>query len=202
MGDLVRIWCLRHGESDNVTSGAAGAVPHAQLTPRGREQAAAAARELAGEPITAVYASTARRAIQTAEPIAASRGLEINALGELVETGIGSAEASQDPEVRRRTAQVLRAWVVDGDLGQRVADGETGYEVVARVTAGFQTIAARDPGSTVALVGHVASLTAGLGVLCDLGAGVWGAPLPHAEPFLVEWDGSDWHCPNWPAGTR
>jgi hypothetical protein len=24
-------------------------------------------------------------------------------------------------------------------------------------------------------------------------------PLPHARPFLVEWDGQAWHCPTWPA---
>lgn len=30
-----------------------------------------------------------------------------------------------------------------------------------------------------------------------LGAEVWGTPLPHAEPFLVEWDGRTWHCHDW-----
>lgn len=201
MSDLLRIWCLRHGESDNVTSGMAGAVPLAQLTPRGSEQAAAAADDLAGEPITAVYASTAQRTIQTAEPIAAARGLDVITLAELVEGGIGSVDGSRDPQVRRQAAQVLRSWVVDRDLDQRVADGETGHEVVARVVAGFQTIAAHNRGATVAVVGHVASLTAGLGTLCGLGPDIWGPPLPHAKPFLIEWDGTTWHCPTWPATT-
>lgn len=94
---------------------------------------------------------------------------------------------------------MLRAWVVERDLGRRAADGETGQQVVARVTAAFQMIAGAHPGETVAVVGRLASLTVALGRLCALGAGVWGTPRPHARPFLVEWDGHAWRCPTWPA---
>ncbi|MEV4801951.1 histidine phosphatase family protein [Nonomuraea sp. NPDC049421] len=115
----VRLWCLRHAESENVVTRTSGAQPHAELTPRGRDQAAEAGRRLRGAGISHVYASSAVRAATTA--------------------GI------------------------------------------------------------VAVVGHVASLTAGLAVLCGLGGRVWGAPLPHAEPFAVEWDGTAWRCGSWPA---
>jgi len=185
MSDRVRVWCLRHAESENVTTGTAGAVPTAPLTARGRHQAINAAQKLAAEPITRIYSSTALRARQTAELLAAAPGLHITAMPELVEVGI--------------PAEVLRAWVIEQDLGQRVADGETGHQVVARVTAAFQRIASAHPGETVAVVGHVASLTVALGRLCSLGSVVWGTPLPHARPFLVEWDGQAWHCPAWPA---
>jgi len=50
----------------------------------------------------------------------------------------------------------------------------------------FHAIASRHPGETVAVVGHVASLTVALARLCRLGATVWGTPLAHAHPFLVE----------------
>jgi broad specificity phosphatase PhoE len=80
-----------------------------------------------------------------------------------------------------------------------VADGETGQHVVARVTAAFWRIASASPGETVAVVGHVASVTVALGRLCALGAPVWGSPLPHARPLLVARDGRAWHCPTWPA---
>src|SRR5262249_53880518 len=66
------------------------------------------------------------------------------------------------------------------------------------VTAAIQQIADAHPGETVAVVGHVASLTVVLARLCALEVTVWGAPLPHARPFLVEWDGRTWHCPAWP----
>jgi len=197
---LVRVWCLRHAESENVTAGRAGAVPAAPLTERGRDQAIAAARTLAREPITRFYSSTALRARQTAELLASSPALV--AIPELAEAGIGEHEGTTDPTVRARTAEVLRAWVVEQDLEQRVADGETGHEVITRVTAAFQKIAATHADETIAVVGHVASLTVTLGRLCALGSKVWGTPLPHAEPFLIEWNGHAWHCPAWPGESR
>ncbi|MGW6494058.1 histidine phosphatase family protein [Nonomuraea angiospora] len=218
----VRVLCLRHAESENVVAGVAGALPPAELTSKGRAQAAEAAERLRGAGVTRIYASSAVRARQTAAIIAQALGVrEVVALEELVEFGIGRLEGSTDPAVRARTAEVLRSWVVDGRLGEAVADGETGHAVVARVAAAFASIAATHPseptthpgetvahpgepathpGGTVALVGHVGSLTAGLSVLCrGLGERVWGAPLPHAVPFPVEWDGRAWRCASWPA---
>ena len=200
MSDRGRIWCLRHAESE-----ANAKVPRAGkddcLTSRGRRQAIEAARQLAAEPIARIYSSTALRARQTAELLAATlapmpgtpstQSVPMTAMPELIEVYC--------------TAEVLRTWVVEQDLGQHVADGadgtggETGQQVVARVTAAFQHIAGAHLGETVAVVGHVASLTVALGRLCSLGSAVWGTPLPHARPFLVEWDGHAWHCPAWPA---
>jgi len=195
----VRVWCLRHGESENVIKRMAGAVPSEPLTERGHEQALIAARSLAGESISGVYSSTAVRARQTAQPFAVASGVDVQAVPELVEGGVGRHEGSSDPAVRRRAAEVLRSWIVERDLGQRVADGESGHEVLKRMAAAFQQITERHTDETVLVVGHVASLTLALDQLCDLGATVWGAPLPHAEPFLVEWDGYSWRCPAWPA---
>lgn len=204
MSDRVRLWCLRHAESENVTTGTAGAVPTAPLTARGHQQAIDAAGALATEPITRIYSSTALRAQQTAKHLATLPDLDITPIPELVEVGIGRHEGTSDPAIRTRTAQVLHAWIVEQDLRQRVADGETGHQVVARMTAALQTIVSAHPGETVAVVGHVASLTVALGQLCALGHHVWGTPLPHARPFLIEWDGHTWHCPVWPsaAGQR
>ncbi|MBE1590199.1 phosphoglycerate mutase family protein [Nonomuraea angiospora] len=159
----VRVLCLRHAESENVVAGVAGALPPAELTPKGRAQAAEAAERLRGAGLTRIYASTAVRARQTAAIITHALGVrEVVALEELVEFGIGRLEGTADPAVRARTAA--------------------------------------HPGGTVALVGHVGSLTAGLSVLCrGLGERVWGAPLPHAVPFPVEWDGRSWRCASWPA---
>ena len=201
MSGRVRVWCLRHAESENVTAGTAGAVPTAPLTARGCRQALDAAQILAAEPITRVYCSTALRARQTAGHLAAVPDLYVTVMPELVEVGIGEHEGTNDPAIRARTAQVLHAWVVEQDLGQRVSDGETGHQVVARVTAAFQKIARAHPGETVAVVGHVASLTVALGPLCALGSQVWGTPLPHARPFLVEWDGHARHCRAWPGAV-
>jgi len=187
MGGRVRVWCLRHAEPSDVTAGLAGAMPMAPLTARGRHQAIAVARTLAGEAIARIYPSTAPRARRTADLLASVLTADVAAMPELVEVSVGE--------------DVLRAWIVEQDLGLRIVDGESGWEVVARVTAAFRQIAGAHPGETVAVVGHVASLTVALGRLCALGAETWGTPLPHARPFLVEWDGRAWHCPAWPGAV-
>ncbi|WP_433437690.1 histidine phosphatase family protein [Nonomuraea sp. CA-141351] len=199
----IRVLCLRHAESENVVAGAAGALPLAELTSKGREQAAEAAELLREEGITRIYASTALRARQTAEIIANALGLaEVVFLQGLVELGVGRLEGATDPATRARTAEVLRAWIVNGRLDEAVADGEDGHAVTARVVAALASIAATHPKGTVAVVGHVGSLTAGLSALCGLGERVWGAPLPHAVPFPIEWDGQSWRCLSWPSLTQ
>jgi broad specificity phosphatase PhoE len=182
--DRVRVWCLRHAESE-ANARVPGAAGESQLTDLGRRQALAAARTLAAEPIARIYAGPARRARETAALLATAPGLPVMALPELDEVYC--------------TADELRAWVVGQDLGRRTAGGETGQQVAARVAAAFQQIARAHPGETVAVVGHTASLTVALGRLCALGARVWGRPLPHARPFLVECDGRAWRCPAWPS---
>ncbi len=58
--------CRRHAQSVNVSTHQAGALPEVPLTDLGRHQAEVAARSVAGAGITAIYASTAVRAEQTA----------------------------------------------------------------------------------------------------------------------------------------
>ena len=201
----VAVFCLRHGESENVIAGAAGVVPLAPLTRIGTAQAVAAAGVLAAEGLTRIYCSTAVRARETAAVVAAGLGLDpavdVVVMPELDEAGVGSADGATDPVTRRRAAEVLHAWVVGDDLDQRVADGESGHEVFDRVSRAFEAISSAHDGEAVAVVGHVASLTVGLSVLCGLGGTVWGEPLPHAVPFLVSRDGPVWSCEFWPSGT-
>ena len=222
-GGGVRFLCLRHGESANVVDGLAGALPLAPLTARGREQATTAGRALrdqgVDQGVVRVCASTALRARETARLVAAELGpgaaQEVLALPELVEVGLGREEGSADPAVRARTAAVLHAWVVGQDLDARVADGENGHQVAARVRRAFDGLAdgfaggladgfaGGLAGGTVVVVGHVASLTAGLGLLCGLGARVWGTPLAHAAPFEVHrGDDGRWVCPSWPGAAE
>jgi len=194
----VRVLCLRHAESENILTRTAGALPTAALTPRGRRQAAQAARLLRDEVITHIYASTALRAQQTADILAGHLNVKITLLPELVEVDIGCKEGATDPATAAETAEVLHSWVVHKNLTPQVADGETGFEVVARITRAFTTITSAHATGTVVLIGHVASLTAGLSALCSLPTRIWGAPLPPAIPFPVEWDGRTWHCETWP----
>jgi broad specificity phosphatase PhoE len=199
MGDSARLYCLRHGESANVVAGVAGVLPAALLTPHGRDQASAAAAALRHVPVVCVYASTARRSSETAEIIAAAHGRSPTIMADLDEVGIGASEGAADPATGARTADVLRSRVVDGDLDPRVDDGEDGHAVVVSVTRALDAIVDAHPDATAVVVRHVASLTAALATICQLGTEIWGAPLPYAVPFLVVRTSDGWQCPSRPA---
>ncbi|QIS03882.1 hypothetical protein F5X71_17520 [Nocardia brasiliensis] len=113
-------------------------------------------------------------------------------------SGSAPTRRSTDPAARRRTAEVLRDWIVARELARRVSDGESGFEVVARMSSAFTSIADAHPRETIVVVGHVAALSVTVSRLCGLGSSVWGRPLDHAAPFLLTWDGADWRCAAWP----
>lgn len=193
---MTRLIVVRHCESENL--GMAGALPNARLTPRGHDQAELLAGLLQDEPIAAVCSSDSVRARQTAQHLTRQNIFE---LPDLAEVHLGSVEGATDTATLARSAEVLRSWVVDGDWSTAVADGESGVEVKRRMVSALQMIAASHPDQTVVIVGHVASLTAALAALCD-GLEVWGCPLPHGVPFIVETDGRKWRCDNWPSTTE
>ena len=192
-----RLACLRHGESENVVGRQAGALPGARLTARGRDQAAAAAVPLRGWQADAIYASNAVRAQETAAIIAAALHLDVTVLPALAEVGLGAAEGATDAGTWRCVAQVHQDWLVRGDLGPRVADGESGHEVTGRMSRALAGIADAHPRGTAIVVGHTGSLAAAVSVLCGHGPALWPVPLEHAVPFPLTREGSRWSC-RWP----
>jgi broad specificity phosphatase PhoE len=77
---------LRHGEVHNPTKVLYGRLPGFRLSDRGLQQAEVAARFLAGRDIVAVIASPLERAQQTAGPIAAAYGLDIQTDPRIIES--------------------------------------------------------------------------------------------------------------------
>ena len=65
------IFLVRHGETEDNVNQIMQGQTHGRLTQHGREQAASVARRLANEDVAAIVSSDLRRAIQTAEIIAA-----------------------------------------------------------------------------------------------------------------------------------
>jgi broad specificity phosphatase PhoE len=84
-GTTAIVHLVRHGEVDNPDRVLYGRMPGFQLSEAGRVMAKAAADFLAGRDITVLRSSPLERAIQTAEPIAAELGLEIQVDDRLIE---------------------------------------------------------------------------------------------------------------------
>jgi broad specificity phosphatase PhoE len=71
------VYFLRHGESTANLDEVVAGVNDVALTDTGRDQAAEAASRLAGIPVARIYASTLRRAHDTAAIVARAIGVEI-----------------------------------------------------------------------------------------------------------------------------
>jgi probable phosphoglycerate mutase len=116
---------LRHGETEtNAYRLVAGSLD-VDLTPLGREQAQAAAKRLAGEPITHIYSSPLKRARHTAEPIATALKLPVTIIAEIAERNWGDLEGK--PRGSRRK-------------GMMPNGAETTEAFIERVLAGFALI--------------------------------------------------------------
>jgi broad specificity phosphatase PhoE len=138
----------RHGETDWNREFRIQGSSDTELNETGRAQARALADELAGERIDAVYASDLRRARETAEIVAARRGLIVRVDPDLRERSFGSWEGLTRAEIDARFP----------DLEHH--DGETDAEVRARVLAAVDRIVREHPGEEVLVVSHGGALNA------------------------------------------
>src|SRR4051794_3244921 len=157
----MRLLLVRHGQiQSNVEGLLDTAVPGPALTALGREQAKALPTALADEAIGAIWASTALRARQTAEPLARELRLESAVHDGIREISAGQYElSSAERDVRAYIGSVL-AWS-KGDLDRRIPGGEDGHEFFGRFDAVIEEAVgdARDAGhETVAVVSHGAAI--------------------------------------------
>lgn len=102
---LVRPGCTEFDEQQRIQ----GALD-LPLSPRGREQVAQLLRAMAGVDLDLVYASPTEPALTTAEQIAASRGIPMKPLPELVNVNQGLWQGLQHEELKRKHPKVFKQW--------------------------------------------------------------------------------------------
>ena len=85
MPDITVVHLLRHGEVSNPGGILYGRLPGFHLSPEGEHMAKAAAAFLAGRDVTLLLSSPLERALETAAPVAAQFGLEVQVDDRLVE---------------------------------------------------------------------------------------------------------------------
>ena len=131
---------IRHGENDWVKSRRlAGRLPGVHLNEKGQTQAKQLAEELAATQITAIYASPLERAVETAEPLAQSKGLEIQIHPGLNEIDFGRWAGKNLNDLRQG-----RQWkIVQGSPASfRFPEGESFAEAQARVVKALKELSA------------------------------------------------------------
>ena len=136
---MTTIYLVRHGETvDNARQVMQGQT-EGELNETGRAQAETVAQRLATEQIDAMVASDLRRAIQTAEIIAACHGLPVNTTPLLRERDWGSFTGRYIPELKGEP------WP---------DDIETEEALLSRARSFLIYITTTYPGKRVVAVGH------------------------------------------------
>ena len=197
----MRLVLVRHGRTpSNVHRLLDTAYPGAGLDASGLQQAQALVDRLAGVAVDAVYASPLTRTQQTAAPLAASRGLQVEVLDGLREIAAGDQELWP---LWGAYVGMLGEWA-EGDLTARRPGGESGEQFFAR----FDDAVAHATGSgrgTVVLVSHGAAIRMWVGgrvggVSLD---DVAHRPLGNTAVLTLEGDpATGWTLVDWEPGVE
>lgn len=183
----VRLFLVRHGETDWNAAGRLQGHADRPLSERGREQAARAAERFAGIPFAAAVSSDLARARETASILGSSLGLEARPDPRLREIHFGKWEGLTLAEVRARSAGGRFVFDLD-PLDARAPGGESARDVAARVFAAADDLARAAPGERVMLVAHALPIALlrcrarGLPL-----AGAWKSPLRNLGFDLLDW---------------
>lgn len=147
---MTRIYLVRHGATEWNLTGRAQGQADIELNATGREQARRLVAELSDAQVTAIYSSDLKRALDTAAPIAAALGLEVEVDPAFREIDQGDWEGRTPDEIEVRWPDL---WGPARHYSQRPG-GESPDEVRGRALEGLVRIARRHPGENVIVVSH------------------------------------------------
>jgi probable phosphoglycerate mutase len=161
----VELILVRHGlpvRTEAPADGRSG-PPDPELSATGHDQARLVAQALAEEDIVAIYSSPLRRAVRTAEPLAATLGLPI-----VIDDGLHEVDFGEESYI---PVEELGLDDPRTEMWRRVMRDQ-GSELIAdfrrRVGTAISAIIARHPGETVVVACHAGVITAALASLLKL----------------------------------
>ena len=167
------LYLIRHAESVSNAAGRVQGHSDVALSDRGRRQAEALAAALGRLPIEAIYASPLRRAVETAQPLAAVLGLPIRTDPRLMEINAGVFQDHLRRELDLLFPADYARWK-SGDPDFVVPGGESRRQLTARAKEAFDAIETAGHAQAV-VVSHGGLIGAGLKALLEIPA--WRNPF-------------------------
>jgi broad specificity phosphatase PhoE len=159
------VYFLRHGQSVASRDGLySGAATDAELTPTGEAMALAFAAAYRHHSWTEIVASTQRRALRTAQPLAAAVGLTVKSDPRWSEIAYGKWEGKSAEQVQASYRDDHLRWSADPALNPPTG-GETAIALARRALAALDGIRERVPSGNVLVVSHKGTIRA---TLCGL----------------------------------
>lgn len=154
---MTEILLIRHGETDwNAERRLQGHLDIA-LNAQGERQAAALGQALLQEPLDAIYASDLQRARQTAQAIAAPRGMTVRLDPGLRERCYGAFEGLRYADIGAAYPEAYAAWQareIDARYPPGVNIAETLREFFVRAVGAVTRLASEGRYRKIAIVSH------------------------------------------------
>ncbi len=184
---MTQLYLVRHAQTDWNVEGRYQGQVDLPLNAAGRAQAAKLSQELSALAFTAAYSSDLTRARETAEILAAPRGLRVQLDPRLREISLGVWEGQLATEIVSRYPAEWAERQRD-PLNARAPGGETVAEVARRTAEAATAIAQAHPAGLVLVVSHGVALAT---LLCQ----ARGQPLAEAfqaipynsHPEMIVW---------------
>jgi broad specificity phosphatase PhoE len=175
---------VRHGQTASSARRAYSGRSDIPLTATGREQAGAAAEELADAGVDAVISSPLIRARDTARAIAAATGAPLTVDERLTEVDYGPFEGLDRDGAREQIGDAFEAWRAD-PFGAPVPGMEPLTDALERARAATADALAAHEHPVI--VGHQGILRIVLVALGQIAPGdYFGTRLDEARPIVVE----------------
>jgi broad specificity phosphatase PhoE len=149
---VTRVHLVRHGQVDNPRRVVYGRLPGWHLSDKGRRQAEAVARRLAGRGVSALFSSPLERARETADIIARALDVPVQVRDDLVESALAARWEGllwlQVFTRRHREWRTYRKRPHELDAPERLD------RLAARMSAAVRSLAAAHRGGQIVAVSH------------------------------------------------
>lgn len=173
-----RVLLIRHGQSQGNAERRFGGHSPTPLSGRGRAQAEATARALAGERVTAIYSSDLLRAVETAEPLARATGLEVRGTSAFRERSVGRMEGLTFEEAAESFPDEYAA-LLRRDFEHVILGGESYRQLLDRASRELDRAINAHRGGMLAVFSHT-------GTVCILALHLMGAlDAPNLRPVWI-----------------
>jgi probable phosphoglycerate mutase len=149
---------IRHAETEWNESGRWQGWGDPPLSPRGREQAAVLAAQIAGEALDALLCSNLQRAVETAEAIAKRLGRVVTQDERLRERDVGSWTGLTRAQITERDGELLARFEQRDDPAVCPGGGESDVALERRVRPAIKALVAQYAGRRIAVVTHLGVL--------------------------------------------
>ena len=164
---MTGVLLIRHGQSEGNAARRFGGHTATPLSALGHRQAAAMARALGREAITAIYSSDLPRAVETAAPLARALDLEIRQTDAFRERSVGHMEGLTFEEAAQQFPDEYAA-LLRRDFDHILSGGESYRQLLDRAASTLDRAVADNRGGTIAIFSHT-------GTICILALHLMGA---------------------------